>query len=382
MRRLLFCDHSYRKKTRSTDFLIELLRRRYEVGFLWDDSWRGGAGPSAYQINRHDCDALLFFQTINPRIIPDLACRNILCVPMYDAMDIADEGVLGALGGVGIVAFCRAAYEAIASRRGDSFYLQYFPDPSDFDTYAARGSGLFFWQRSPAIGWPEVARLAGEAREFRPVHMHLASDPGNAWARPVPRDESEFRIEYSRWFETREDYLRAVGARELYIAPRVKEGIGFSFLEAMAMGRVVIANDAPTMSEYISDGHNGYLFDARSPERLVLGDTEAVGRAARESARTGRARWEREAAGLLDYIDSRMASGEAGRLPRRGGARLLALHALSRLSAAGTCAAATAKAAIKNALPYGLVKRREGVQVRGIAALLPYGLVRSLHRAI
>ncbi len=43
-----------------------------------------------------------------------------------------------------------------------------------------------------------------------------------------------------------------------HIAPKQEEGIGMTFLEAMTIGKIVIAKKAPTMNEYIIHGCNGF----------------------------------------------------------------------------------------------------------------------------
>ena len=58
----------------------------------------------------------------------------------------------------------------------------------------------------------------------------------------------------------------------LYIAPRIYEGIGMSFLKAMALGRCVIAVDNPTMNEYIQHGNTGLLFDINNTESIHIED--------------------------------------------------------------------------------------------------------------
>ena len=57
---------------------------------------------------------------------------------------------------------------------------------------------------------------------------------------------------------------RHAGQRECLHCAGQAEGIGHAFLEAMAEGMVVVANDAPTHSEYISHGLNGLLFSNRA----------------------------------------------------------------------------------------------------------------------
>jgi glycosyltransferase involved in cell wall biosynthesis len=62
---------------------------------------------------------------------------------------------------------------------------------------------------------------------------------------------------------TRDEFLEATASANLVVAPRNAEGVGLTFLEAMARGCCVFGYDAPTMNEYISDGNNGVLFRLR-----------------------------------------------------------------------------------------------------------------------
>lgn len=62
------------------------------------------------------------------------------------------------------------------------------------------------------------------------------------------------------FWKSRQDYLRDLGKFQVYFAPRKYEGIGMTFLEAMAMGMCVIAENAPTANEYIISGRNGILY--------------------------------------------------------------------------------------------------------------------------
>ncbi|MEP7293134.1 MAG: glycosyltransferase, partial [Chloroflexota bacterium] len=59
---------------------------------------------------------------------------------------------------------------------------------------------------------------------------------------------------------SREAYWKLIEPANIVIAPRLHEGAGMVFLEQMARGCAVFANDAPTMNEYIEPGVNGFLF--------------------------------------------------------------------------------------------------------------------------
>ncbi|MDR2337819.1 MAG: glycosyltransferase [Deltaproteobacteria bacterium] len=81
---------------------------------------------------------------------------------------------------------------------------------------------------------------------------------------------------YSNWFENKSDMTDLIKQAGIYIAPRKLEGIGISFLETMVMGKAVIAQDAPTMNEYIENGINVYLVDFNKPEPIDLSNIEWV----------------------------------------------------------------------------------------------------------
>ena len=75
-----------------------------------------------------------------------------------------------------------------------------------------------------------------------------------------------------------------------------------AFLEAMAMGKCVVANDDATMNEYIRDGKNGILFQ-RGDIRPVSGEAVASARAnVAASAAAWRGRWLRDAAAVNVFL--------------------------------------------------------------------------------
>lgn len=123
------------------------------------------------------------------------------------------------------------------------------------------------------------------------LHVHKALDPQQSFI--VPEKQYARKTEYSDWYEHKEDMMNDIAGCAFYVAPREKEGIGMSFLEAMAMGRAVIAPNQATMNEYIKDGENGYLYDLGNPEPLMLKDVRKVQKNCRNYIKTGYARWQR-----------------------------------------------------------------------------------------
>lgn len=71
-------------------------------------------------------------------------------------------------------------------------------------------------------------------------------------------------------FPSQEEYFAILGKTNIYIAPRWFEGIGLTVTEAMASGCVVLANNAPTMNEYIVHERNGFFLPYNVPLRYLI----------------------------------------------------------------------------------------------------------------
>ena len=95
----------------------------------------------------------------------------------------------------------------------------------------------------------------------------------------------------STWFKDKQDFLDVLGNANVFFAPRLAEGIGQSFLEAMARGQCVVAPDNGTMNEYILHGVNGLLYDPEHPAPLDFSRFAILGEAARQSVAAGYDRW-------------------------------------------------------------------------------------------
>jgi hypothetical protein len=191
-----------------------------------------------------------------------------------------------------------------------------------------------------------VLRLVGDTR-FSRLHFHMAQDPDTPSAQqevepPSPAAQKRHHITLSRWFEQQRDYLEVVNGSNVYFAPRPSEGIGFSFLEAMAMGMCIVAPDAPTMNEYITDGVTGLLWNIGRPHSLDFSQVAELGRRARDKVAAGHQKWLSELPVLREFVEApshrlsrlcdslRFRGGYIASLAQRANAR----HALAHVAAA------------------------------------------------
>jgi glycosyltransferase involved in cell wall biosynthesis len=90
----------------------------------------------------------------------------------------------------------------------------------------------------------------------------------------------------------RRDIYDVMSAMDIFVLPSLNEGIPMSLLEAMALGRPVVASAVGGIPEVIQDGVNGRLVPPGDPEALaeacldLAGDRElaqAIGACARQT---------------------------------------------------------------------------------------------------
>lgn len=316
--RIAYCDHSFHQKTESTLFLPNLLRERgFDVEFFWDKSWNGGKAIHFKELVTYD--VIIIFQAI-PKGMPSCVAQrhgNVIFIPMLDQFGIARGPLfdLGALWkpfqGSKVISFSTAIHAIAVSNGLASEYFKYMPpsvcertnEPSE-----RKKSGLnaFFWARRPSeISISMVKTLFAEVREDLNMHIHLSSDPGEI---EISEEEVRSALAYcqsltiSHWFEKKEDIMRIISDCDIFVAPRLEEGIGQSFLEALSAGLCIIAADNGTMNEYLIDGVNGVLYNPKNPKPLKFTDIQRVRENAQRTATQMLKNWEADHDRLVDYI--------------------------------------------------------------------------------
>lgn len=139
--------------------------------------------------------------------------------------------------------------------------------------------------------------------EIDHIHLHKAMDPMQSFIKPD--EETEKKITYSEWFDTADEMRSIMQESAFYIAPRQYEGIGMSFLEAMAMGRCVVAPDYPTMNEYIKDGENGILYNLDDIKPVTIDDVRRIQKNAYNYITNGYNEWTSRKQEILKWIEEK-----------------------------------------------------------------------------
>jgi len=301
--RVAFIDHSFHQKTQSSRFFLDLIRSGWDVDVILDTSWDADAPKTEVAFDQDDYDIVIIYQAHEFFRRLHKPHRNLVFVPMYDAMIWGGQFFWREeFSQAKVVSFSWTLHEQVQRRTPYSAPFQYFPDPARYRPIEHNDElRAFFWYRTRAIGPQTVFDLC-RGQTLEALTIHNAPDPSHeglaAWSCP----DNIGRLELTSWFESERDYVDMVRRHNVFFAPRALEGIGMSFLEAMALGQCVVAPDAPTMNEYISNGTNGVLYPLERPGAVDLARHREIGARARDSVERGFARWQASQPELLDFI--------------------------------------------------------------------------------
>lgn len=310
MASIAYVDHSFHRTTKSTEFLPEILRRHgHVVDNFWDDAWQGGAPVEWAAVRSYD--VVIMFQSYCPPEGMNFrrAHPNVIYIPMLDQFGQWQGPVLNLAGfwepfqGSKVLNFSNAVHCMTTGFGIVSHFVRYYQAVPEVPPAPRQGLHGFFWlRRERELPWQVIRRLIANST-FDSFHVHLATDPGTAPAVPPPdEDIARHNITTSTWFENKADLNALIARANVYFAPRLEEGIGQSFLEAMARGQCVVAPNQGTMNEYILPGVNGLLYDIHAPTALDFADVIELGHQAKKGVALGRVRWQQAEQKLVEFI--------------------------------------------------------------------------------
>lgn len=302
--KLLYIGHAYHNKTKSTQFLKDMLAEKYDVEIFDFDPYNDDINTHFLPLKGKEYEVAVIFQ-----IMPHLdKLRKVInfkksaFFPMYDGVPSREDPIWYEYKDTQIINFSKTLHEELHELGYSSRYVQFFPTPLEIAN-TGKTDSVFFWQRINPINAKTVEILLKNSN-ISHMHIHKVPDPQHEYIEPS--EDNQWNITYSEWFDTRAEMQTKMQESAIYIAPRLYEGIGMSFLEAMAMGRCVIAPDNPTMNEYIKDGENGYLYDPQNPQPLTLANIRDIQQNTIRYIKEGYEKWEQEKYQILDWVEEKV----------------------------------------------------------------------------
>jgi hypothetical protein len=281
-----FLTHPHHQRTQTFEWLKEAIGR--PVRTLYGDPETLRAYLTSLQTNPPKL--LILFQLEHLAAWASCFCP-VLVFPMNDLTRLTPDAYLASLRKVEWISFSRALHQRLAGLGLSSRYLQYAPNPAGFPEVSwEHGPRAYFWERLPEDLSVQAASEILRSLDVQNLEVRQTKDPLLSSKEQV---QSKYRVE---GWQPREEYLRSLAGFNLYVASRRHEGIGMAFLEAMAMGMCVVAENQPTANEYILSGKNGILYRGGReriypPRRVEPAELARMGREARETIRRIHGEW-------------------------------------------------------------------------------------------
>lgn len=300
VKNILFIAPSFHKKTQSFSFLRNLLSKDCKVECYFVDLINEKHFAITDDIKKKSFDILVCFQYLpSVSVLRELSFSNGVIVPMFDACPsvFKTEKWIPYLN-FNIISFSKKLHDDLKKIGLRSKYFQYFPPKHKISSWGD-AKNIFFWNRRSEISINLIQKLFSNYK-IEKLNWHFCPDPGQT---PSPhKGNLTWHINKSEWFNDKNVLNKLVSDCAYFIAPRTKEGIGMSFIEAMASGRCVVAHDSPTMNEYITHGKTGLLYDIKKPKPLIINDLSRIQQNAYEFCKSGHDRWVKESNNILKWM--------------------------------------------------------------------------------
>ncbi|RXJ84866.1 glycosyltransferase [Arcobacter sp. CECT 8985] len=262
-KKIAFIDHSFHKKTKSSNFFLDLLKDKYTIDIYYDTKWEDKKVLDFDSLNQKNYSIIIFWQiNYNIKFLKKLKCKNIIYIPMYDDF-IANTFTpfyWKQFNSIKFISFSKNLHDYLHNKGLDSLYIKYFPEINKSSKKIDKKNlTAFFWYRIEAINWEKIKELISP-NSFKKIYIQNHPDPNQKKLQIFKEDIEKYNIEIIDWFESKDEYTNLLKSIDVYFAPRIYEGIGLSFLELMKQGKYIVAFDKPTMNEYIIHKKNGFLY--------------------------------------------------------------------------------------------------------------------------
>ena len=274
-KKLAYVDYWSHQSTRSGDFLREIFSEEFEITDFW---WKERDKIPLEEINKFEY--IFFFHVMFPyQIMKKLNNKKIMWAPMYDALNFRNIFFKSIFWkqisnlGIKVLEFSNKVTQSIGKEEIDSLKLKYFIKPNfSSSTEQKKKLNIFFWDRGKLKIY-EWLYLFNQ-KEISQIVYRPLPDPGT---KNVDIDDLIKKKNYNinlidKNFLPKNEYLNLLETCNVFIAPRKKEGIGITIVEAISKGMFVVGYNDSTMNEYVRDKKTGFIFDEKSEKKIDAND--------------------------------------------------------------------------------------------------------------
>lgn len=296
--RIAYVGPSHPRIVQSSRFFTDFLKRRAsEIAWFTDDRLLGGAALDVEQVLTVDPEMIVVWRVAE--IAHALAERadapRLVFAPTPDDAEIRGDAFWRPFldrKRCRVLSFGDALHAQLTRRGVWSARLRYFPNPDAYRP-AAFSDGLhgFFWQRSTRPSRRTIRTLTRDT-DFARLHILREFDRFRRTKAP-PRAQNLPETPPVAITSPQDlgAFDAALRSANVFFPPRDQDGGGMATLEAMALGQCVVAPDHLTLSEHLTHGLSGLLYDPKRPQPLDFSSAAQIGKRARELVEIGRQEW-------------------------------------------------------------------------------------------
>ncbi len=278
-KKLAYVDFWTHKDTKSGDFLRDIFSNEFEIVDFW---WKPREKFPIDELKKYD--HIFFFHIIFPfQFMKKLIGKNITWAPMYDGLD--KYGAVNFTNpllrkifwkqmssiDVKILKFSKKISESIGSININSLELRYYIKPSFSEPRSTnKRLNIFFWDRG-GIKFKDWIKHFKE-KDINELTYFSKPDYGRSQSYSNElSNNNNFKINFIKDnFLSKEKFIELMTQNDVFIAPRKKEGIGMTIVEAFSRGMFIVGYNDSTMNEYINDNKLGFLFDEKSDQKIDI----------------------------------------------------------------------------------------------------------------
>ena len=267
MKKILFVDHAYHKKTKSSDFLRKILKEKFIVNDCWIDK------SLEFKSDIFQYENIFFHQIFPPlKILRKLKNKNIIWSPMYDSplYPIGYSWLLWRIikfYNIKIISFSDAITKQIYYTNIKCFKLKYYEKSKQLKNKKNKKIKIFFWDRNEIKleNWINKFNLRNISKIF-----YLKIENNKSISETEQKIKKKIFYINKKFSKNNNNFRKLLKKADVFVCPRKKEGIGMAMIEALSYGKYIIANNDNTMNEYIKNKKIGLFIDDEIHQNRIL----------------------------------------------------------------------------------------------------------------
>lgn len=234
------------------DYLVIL--KSYEKEFL------------STALNSNCYDGIIFWGEIfDTKLIKDIVNKNIIFVPMMDYVHTKKLAWWYRLRSCKIICFTNYLFQELKKHQFKVLPLKYCEKSENIFRFG-REKCLNVFINSEIV--PENKNIIEKIFKKNPINFH----------KKIQKDT------------------------HIYLSLKKYDDIEKEMMKALSMGKVLVGNKTPTMSEYVKHNENGYLYRKDLPLSINFSNLVEIQKKSIENVEVRASQWEDEKKKLIDFL--------------------------------------------------------------------------------